>query len=64
MKNILITGISELPAWRDPAEYVYKDGKKIFAAQTNEACCKYLITEYGHIDNVICLNTKETFDEK
>ena len=40
MKNILITGISELPAWRDPAEYVYKDGKKIFAAQTNEACCK------------------------
>ncbi|MBP5605765.1 MAG: TM1812 family CRISPR-associated protein, partial [Ruminiclostridium sp.] len=64
MKNILITGISELPAWRDPAEYVYKDGKKIFAAQTNEACCKYLITEYGHIDNVICLNTKETLDEK
>ena len=64
MKNILLTEISELPGWRNPAEYVYKDDNKIYAAQMNEACCKYLINELERIDNVICLNTKETLNEK
>lgn len=64
MKNILITGISYLPRWRKDANYICNDIEiKISATQTNEACCKYLISKYPHIDKVISLTTPETLQK-
>ena len=61
MDYVFITSISRLAA--DHNEIPYNQGR-VHAAQTNEACCKYLMSRGLRPKIIIALCTKDAIESK